>query len=199
MRTFGRSVPIVVVEFRCRDLPMGTNPLRYWYVLQCNPREEVTAWRQVESLGMEVYYPCVSVRTVNPRARKVKPYFPGYLFVRLDASTLSKHTFRWMAHIVGLVCCGDEPTPVPDALVAAIRRRVAEFALVCADPAHGMKRGDPVRIQAGPFEGYEAVFDMRMSGDNRVRVLLELINGKSVALDIQATQVDRIPYRREGR
>jgi transcriptional antiterminator RfaH len=141
----------------------------------------------------------VSVHTVNPRAKKVKPYFPGYLFVRLDANFLSKYTFRWMPHIVGLVSCGDEPTPVPDALVAAIRRRVAEFALVCADPAHGMKRGDAVRIQAGPFEGYEAVFDMRMSGNDRVKVLLELINGKSVALDIQATKVDRIPCRQVGR
>ena len=32
-----------------------------------------------------------------------------------------------------------------------------------------------MRVTGGPFQGYEGVFDARLSGADRVRVLLELI------------------------
>ena len=38
-----------------------------------------------------------------------------------------------------------------------------------------LRVGDRVRVTGGPFEGYEGVFDARLSGADRVRVLLELI------------------------
>jgi transcriptional antiterminator RfaH len=97
-----------------------------------------------------------------------------------------------MPHVAGLVCFGDEPAHVPDALVDAIRHRVAEFAATGFDPCRGLKHGDRVRIQGGPFESYEAVFDTRLSGKDRVRVLLELLSGKSVALDLHAGQLERV-------
>ncbi|MEZ4515906.1 MAG: hypothetical protein R3C44_03375 [Chloroflexota bacterium] len=35
--------------------------------------------------------------------------------------------------------------------------------------------GDPVRIVSGPFEGYEAIFDARLPGTDRVQVLLAFL------------------------
>lgn len=36
-----------------------------------------------------------------------------------------------------------------------------------------LKAGDGVTVQAGPFRGYGAIFDARLPGDARVRVLLK--------------------------
>jgi transcriptional antiterminator RfaH len=39
------------------------------------------------------------VRPVNPRARKTRPYFPGYLFVQADLAAVGLVEFRWMPHV----------------------------------------------------------------------------------------------------
>ena len=55
-----------------------------WYVLHSKPRKEEFLAEQLELRKIETFAPCIRVQVVNPRARKVKPYFPGYIFVRTD-------------------------------------------------------------------------------------------------------------------
>ena len=38
-----------------------------------------------------------------------------------------------------------------------------------ADPLNGLRPGEIVVIQDGPFEGYEAIFDSRLPGNERWR------------------------------
>ena len=163
----------------------------HWYALQSKPREEEAAFHQVRSKGIEVYYPSLRVKTINPRARQVKPYFPCYLFVRLDPQSDEKYVLRWMPHVIGLVSFGDDPASVPDTLIDGIRQHIAEYAALGWDPCSGMKHGDCVVIRRGAFEGYQAIFDTRLSGGDRVRVLLELLSGRSVSVDISAALLRR--------
>ena len=58
-----------------------------WYALRSKSRKEDAVWRQLQSQGYEVFYPCLRVHPVNPRSRKIVPYFPGYLFVEVDLDT----------------------------------------------------------------------------------------------------------------
>lgn len=44
-------------------------------------------------------------------------------------------------------------------------------------------------IQARPFAGYEAIFDARLSGCERVRVRLKLIIKQQIPLDLPSGQV----------
>jgi hypothetical protein len=46
-------------------------------------------------------------------------------------------------------------------------------------------------VQAGPFRGYEAIFDRRLSAEDRVRVLFKLLNRRQVALEIPSGQIQR--------
>ncbi|RPJ25450.1 MAG: hypothetical protein EHM33_14520 [Chloroflexi bacterium] len=39
----------------------------------------------------------------------------------------------------------------------------------------GLKRGEVVLIHGGPFRDYEAIFDARLPGKERARVLLRLL------------------------
>lgn len=164
----------------------------HWYALRSKPRKEEVVWRLLKTQGFEVFYPRLRVQPVNPRSRKVRPYFPGYMFVQVDVEAVGLSTFQWMPHALGLVTFGDEPAIVPDNLVYAIQKRVDEIAAAGGELFDGLKRGDEILISAGPFAGYEAIFDVRLPGSERVRVLLQLLNSqRQVPIELDAGQIQR--------
>jgi transcription elongation factor/antiterminator RfaH len=162
----------------------------YWYALRTKSRKEDVVWKQIVDRDFDVFYPRLKVNPVNPRSRKVRPYFPGYLFVKLDLEKAGLTTFQWMPHTVGLVSFGGEPAAVPENLIHAIRERVEEIAAAGGIVFDGLKQGDTVLIDHGPFEGYEAIFDMRLPGTERVRVLLQLLsNQRQLPVEIDASKI----------
>jgi transcription antitermination factor NusG len=163
-----------------------------WYALRSKARKEEVVWRQVRTQGYEVFYPRLKVQPVNPRARKMKPYFPGYMFVYVDIDQVGLSAFQWMPHAMGIVCFGDEPAIVPENLIYALQKRVDEISAAGGELFDGLHPGDKVFISEGPFAGYEAIFDARIAGSERVRVLLLLLNNqRQVPLEIQAGQIKR--------
>ena len=162
----------------------------YWYALRSKPRKEEVVWRQVRTQGYDAFFPRLRVQPVNPRSRVWRPYFPGYLFVKADIQAVGLSAFQWMPHALGLVCFGDEPAIVPENLIFAIQKRVDEIAAVGGEIFDGLHRGDRVLISGGPFVGYEAIFDARIPGSERVRVLLQLLNSqRQVPLELEAGQI----------
>jgi len=161
-----------------------------WYALRSKARKEEVVWRQVRTAGYDVFYPRIKVQPVNPRARKLKAYFPGYMFVRVDIEHVGISAFQWMPHAMGLVCFGDEPAIVPDNLIHAIRKRVDEISAAGGELFVGLNPGDTIVISDGPFAGYEAIFDARLPGSERVRVLLQLLNSqRQIPVELKAGQI----------
>jgi transcriptional antiterminator RfaH len=169
----------------------------YWYALRSKSRKEDAVFRQLQSQGHEVFYPCLRVHPVNPRSRKIVPYFPGYLFVEIDLEQSGVSVFQWMPHTLGLVSFGGEPSIVPENLILAIQKRVDEINAAGGEIFDGLKPGDAVWINEGPFHGYEAIFDGRLPGSERVRVLLEFLgNRRKVPVVLEASQIQQI--KRKG-
>ena len=164
-----------------------------WYALRSKPRKEDIVWRQVTQSGYETFYPRIRVNPVNPRSRKVQPYFPGYLFVLADLDQVGVSTFQWMPHTLGLVSFGGEPAYVPENLIIALRKRIEEIAAAGGELFDGLQPGDPVLINSGPFSGYEAIFDARLPGSERVRVLLEFLgNQRRLTVELNASQIAKL-------
>lgn len=163
-----------------------------WYALRCKPRKEEVVWRQVRTQGFDAFYPRLKVQPVNPRSSKWRPYFPGYMFVRANIEEVGLSTFQWMPHAIGLVTFGEEAAVVPENLIQAIKRRVDEIAAAGGEVFDGLTGGDVVVISDGPFAGYEAIFDTRLPGSERVRVLLQLLNSqRRVPVELNAGQIQR--------
>lgn len=161
-----------------------------WYALRTKSRKEDVVWKQILDREVEVFYPRMKVNPVNPRSKKVRPYFPGYMFVKLDLEKAGQTAFQWMPHTTGLVSFGGEPAVVPDNLIHAVRERVEEIAAAGGIVFDGLKPGDKVIIDHGPFEGYEAIFDTRLPGTERVRVLLELLNNRrQLPIEMDASKI----------
>lgn len=163
-----------------------------WYAIRSKPNKEDFLAGQLEAYGVEVFYPRIFVKTVNPRARKVRAYFPSYLFVHVDLEKVSTSTLRWMPGAVSLISFDGEPAMVPDLLIAAIRRQVEFINASQKKFVEELKPGDSVLVQDGPFAGYEAIFDGRISGRDRVRVLLNFLQKRQVPLDLQEGQIGRL-------
>ena len=165
-----------------------------WYVLQSKPRQESQVSAYLRSQGLEVFYPTVRVQPVNPRASTLRPLFPRYLFVQADLSEVGVSALQWVPGAIGLVMFDGVAAPVQDAVVQAIRQRVQEIRGAGGLAFDGLKQGDPVRITQGPLKGYEAIFDLRLSGSERIQVLLEML-GREVRVAVNANAIERIHRR----
>ena len=169
----------------------------HWYALRSKSRKEDAVCRQVQSQGFEVFYPSLRVHPVNPRSRKIVPYFPGYLFVAADLEQVGISIFQWMPHTLGLVSFGGEPSIVPENLILAIQKRVDEINAAGGEIFDGLKPGETVWISDGPFQGFEAIFDGRLPGSERVRVLLEFLgNRRKVSVVLEASQIQRLKRKK---
>src|SRR5512143_3662323 len=139
-----------------------------WYVLRSKPNKEDPLSRQLASRGIELYYPRVTVRPVNPRCSTTKPFFPGYMFVQADLHEVGLSTFQWMPYALGLVCFDGEPASVLDSTLHALRRSIEELTQTQAAAALGLGPGEALVVHSGPFTGYKAIFNMRLPGSDRI-------------------------------
>jgi len=117
-----------------------------WYALRSKPRKEEVLWQQLLARDIEVFFPRIRVHPVNPRSRKLRPYFPGYMFVQVDIEAVGLSKFNWMPFAVGLVSFDGEPATVPESLIHEVRKRVDEIAAAGGEFYDGLKPGDPLAI-----------------------------------------------------
>jgi len=103
--------------------------------------------------------------------------------------------FRWMPHALGLVCFGDDAATVSSALVLAIWKRVGTLNDEDTEFGQRLRQGDRVLVREGLLAGYEGVFDTRLAGQERVRILLSLLRNRYVAVELSETSLERPPSR----
>ena len=161
-----------------------------WYVLRSKPRKERSLYRYICSEDVECYYPCIRVNPVNPRSQKVKPYFPGYMFVQSNLQKEGMNRFRWLPHSLGLVRFGNVPAEVPENLIHGIKHTLSQIQDAGGETLHGLQPGDRVLIEDGPFQGYCGVFDTCLSGSDRIRVLLNMLqDSREVSVELDVGQI----------
>jgi transcriptional antiterminator RfaH len=167
-----------------------------WYVLHSKPRKEEFLLDQLRLNKFEAYCPMLKVTPVNPRSRKRVPYFPGYVFLRVDLSQEKASSLQWMPGATGFVSFDGMPARVPEGLMNALRQKVDAVNAAGGETLHELEPGQTVRVTGGPFAGYEAIFDARIPGSERVRVLLKLLQRRQVPVELSVGQVRRVVKRR---
>jgi transcription antitermination factor NusG len=168
-----------------------------WYVLRSKPNKEITLWRELTARGFECYFPHLQVKPVNPRSRKTRAYFPGYLFLQTDMEQMGISMFQWMPFSSGFIAFDGVPATVPDSLIQAVRRHVDQINESGAKRLARIRTGDIVKIQGGPFDGYEAIFDVQVPGSERVRVLLKLLQDRHMSLELPEAQIQIPPQSKQ--
>lgn len=151
--------------------------------MYAKPKKEELARVNLERQGYATYLPMMRTprRKMGRRVVRVEPMFPRYLFIHLDAETDNWAPIRSTLGVVSLVRFGMFPAPVPDELIRTLRAR-DDASGVQDIPLHSFQEGDRVRIEEGPFMGYEGIF-LAKTSEERVLILLDVV-GKSAKAKI---------------
>jgi len=127
--------------------------------------------------GFDVY--CPVYRKRRRHAGKVgmiaAPLFPRYLFIAIDLTFQRWRAVQSTFGVAQLVCHGDRPAPLDDAIIAELRSREDERGLI--QPASTFRSGERVRIVGGAFVDHFGMLDFVDDGE-RVAVLLDLLGRK---------------------
>jgi transcription antitermination factor NusG len=168
--------------------------LTEWYAVHTKPHKEFLtrdALARIE--GVQVYLPTLRVEPVNPRSRKIRPFFRGYLFVHADLAQVGLSEIQWQPGVSRVVDYGGEPVSIPAPVIEEIRRKVEEVQLLEQDfGAERFRQGDRVRVTKGPFEGFEGMFDTRIGGQARARILVDFL-GRLTATDLDVRYLEKLP------
>jgi len=144
-----------------------------WYALYTKPHREYAVRDYPAERDIEVYLPEIANKTQRRGRPAALPFFLQYLFARLDLQVEILAHVRWMPGLRSIVSFGEVPAPVPDGIVAHIRRRMDEKAVSGLEGPS--VRTEPERVADGPFEDLDALLDHAISPQGRVDVLLHYI------------------------
>jgi len=144
-----------------------------WFAVFSKPRREIEAAEQLTRQEFTVFLPQVRVRRrLRGQWRDViEPMFPRYLFLWAVPGQDDLRPVRSTRGVVGLVRFGGELQPVPELVIAELRRVCEGGVLDLPSP---LVPGYRARILTGPFAGHEAEL-LHTDGKHRARVLLELL------------------------
>lgn len=153
----------------------GARSRGVWLVVNTQPQRESLATSNLKNQGYEVYAPVLRKQTRH--ARRVRetlaPLFPGYVFVRWHVSAMRWRPILSTVGVRSIVCNGDRPSPLCDAVVDALKARERDG--IIARSASPREIGHRVQIARGPFEGIAGEI-IALCERERLVVLMNLLN-----------------------
>lgn len=163
----------------------------HWYAVCTRHQHEKVAARILVDKAFEVFLPLYQARRKwQDRIKEISvPLFPGYLFVQEGFD-------RWLqilstAGVASIVSCGGRPAAISSSEIEAIRQIVESSLRV--EPHPFLRSGDWVRVRYGPIAGVEGIL-LRKKNTARLVLSVEML-GKSAAVEVDATHVERIPAK----
>lgn len=157
--------------------------MAHWYTLHTQPRKEIAVRDLLQYRGIETYLPLLVNLKQRPSRRRERPFFARYLFARLDLAQVPLSSINYMQGMTSVVSFGGEPAEVPEEVIEWLRKRLDHAE------AGDYHRGLPLvpnsrlRVIEGPLKGMEAIFERRLSAQDRARVLIQLL-GRITACEI---------------
>jgi len=151
---------------------------REWFAICTKPRQENVARTHYERQGYEVYLPMkrVVVRHARKREEKLKPFFPGYLFLLLAPQERNWVTISSTRGALGPVCFGERYVPVPDWIIAGLKAKEEDGAVsLAALRKRTLTPGAEIEVRLDDDTTASGLFDS-FSGQDNVVVLLSLLN-----------------------
>jgi transcription antitermination factor NusG len=153
-----------------------------WCVIRTKPRWEARVAERLQSENVSAYAPVMrrveaAVSSAGAKLRYEKPQclFPGYMFVNL-APRDCLQIMQWQPGVRAVMRVLGSVAALSQEQMDEIRHRenAEGFIPVTAPP---LVKGQKVCIVEGVFEGLEGLFERYVHGQDRVRILLQLLSG----------------------
>lgn len=172
---------------------------RAWYAIHTySGYEEKVAesiQQRVESVDMAdkifgVLVPKEKQIEIKNGKRKIveKKIFQGYVLVEMKMTEDAWFIIRNTPGVTGFVGTGSDPTPVSDAEITKIKKRMG-----VADPKHQINYsvGEVVNITDGPFKGFDGAINEIDTAKGKIKVLVSMF-GRETPVELDALQVKKV-------
>lgn len=172
---------------------------RAWYAIHTySGYEEKVAesiQQRVESVDMAdkifgVLVPKEKQIEIKNGKRKIveKKIFQGYVLVEMKMTEDAWFIVRNTPGVTGFVGTGTDPTPVSDAEIAKIKKRMG-----VEDPKHHIDYvvGEVVNITDGPFKGFDGAINEIDTQKGKIKVLVSMF-GRETPVELDALQVKKV-------
>jgi len=162
--------------------------MKRWYVLYTKPHKERHVCLYLKAKGVETYLPLVVIE----RGKKYVevPFFSCYLFVHLDLMEPGALSVQWTPGLRRWVSFDGRPASVGDEFIETLQVRLGEDEELLEVRQGGFRHGEQVRVTEGPFQGFEGMFDKKLAGEERVRILLDFL-GRTTAVEIDSQDLTK--------
>ena len=169
---------------------MNENELKLWYVVQTKAGNEHRVQTHLLNQEIDAFLPLLDTFQCSngKMIHRIKPFFPNYLFARLD---LKRHYLKvkWTRGVSRILGTGRGPIPISERVVQSIKERAGEDHIVKLEEQ--WKEGDAIQITSGPLKDLVGVFHTKMSDSGRVKILLSLI-GVDIPVQISQWQIKKV-------
>lgn len=172
---------------------------RAWYAIHTySGYEEKVAesiQQRVESVDMAdkifgVMVPKEKQIEIKNGKRKIveKKIFQGYVLVEMKMTEDAWFIIRNTPGVTGFVGTGSDPTPVSEAEITKIKKRMG-----VADPKHQInyRIGEVVNITDGPFKGFDGAINEIDTQKGKIKVLVSMF-GRETPVELDALQVKKV-------
>jgi transcriptional antiterminator RfaH len=179
----------IIEETKALVVP-GEPDVRLWYVVQTKPANEDRVKGNLLNQEIEPFLPLLGTNQYSNGKviDRIKPLFPNYLFARMDIG-LHYYKVKYTRGVSKILGNGEGPIAISEKVIITIRERMGEDNLVKLEDE--LKDGDVVEVTSGPFKDLRGVFQKKMSGKGRVKILLSLI-GVDVPVQISRWQIKKV-------
>lgn len=162
-----------------------------WYALYTKPNAEYRVVAALSRRGIQTFLPEIESPHRRPERRR-RPFFPCYLFIRVDFGQVRISSVQWTPGLRRVVAFGARPVPLSDEVISLIRRKLEGLNAAGGWPAHTFQPGETVRITDGPLKGMLAIFEGPSKPSERVRVLLTFL-GQAKRMNLPAADLEKAP------
>jgi transcriptional antiterminator RfaH len=155
--------------------PEHSVPPSAWIVVNTQPHREQIALENLARQAFNTYCPMMRTRVRHARRTQevLRPLFPGYLFVSVNADLQRWRPILSTYGVRTLVCCGNRPSFLDNGFVEGLQARAIDGAIV--RPESPYEPGQRVKMAGGAFDGLIATI-LEMDEKDRLVVLMDLLN-----------------------
>jgi len=172
---------------------------RQWYAIHTysgyedkvadNIRQRINAVDMADKI-FDVMVPKEKQIEIKNGKRKVveKKIFQGYALVEMKLTDETWYIIRNTPGVTGFVGTGTEPTPVSEAEIVKIKRRMG-----VEDPKHfiDFKIGEVISIIDGPFKSFDGAVAEIDNQKGKVKVMVSMF-GRDTPVELDALQVRKV-------
>jgi len=172
---------------------------RRWYAIHTYSGYEENVKRnleqRIESMDMQdkifnVLIPTEKKIKIKNGKRKIvtEKIFPGYVLVDMMVDDNSWYVVRNTPNVTGFIGTRTTPTPISDEEIKSLQKRMG-----VEEPTYtiDVNTGDAVKINDGPFKGYEGKVSNVDDSRGKVKVLVSMF-GRETPVELDYLQVKKI-------